>query len=969
MQGRGDMSGTRSKLSFALSILLVIGCNSKINVAVKNGAAKRCATAATNIDCNLTDSTEDFGVTLSTTDASPFNKAEFSVTVTADQEIEALTAANFSIENGTIATVNGSGKSYILKIKASTSTSTSTSTSGTLSLSIPEAVVFAKSGSKNKASNKLTLTIDLSAPQVTLSSSATTSVSAPFLVTASFSEIVTGFEASDLSLTNGTVTGFSGSGSEYTFTVVPSAPGSVTVSVPENVAIDNAKNGNQASATLSRTSVALAPTVTMNALTSPTQIGTNLTVGWNIASSLSSLTVTIKDLANATASCSTGTTVAQSTGVTSGSSSIAVDTTSLSGGAHYFCILVNDGVNDVVASSTSSVVVLYASTTCTWTGTTSTAWSTAGNWSGCSGSAPTSASNVLIPSGLTNMPTLSSSTTINSFATGLGGGTLTVAAGATLTLATGTNTIRSSVKFVGSTTTCSTCWLSGSTNITITDGAVVTLGSGMKMNPGSIAQIFVGSSTTYGSLIVDTSSGISGERPSLGGLTTWHGIVVQGVDANHRSKLSLNGANFGNLNGNGINAIEFKSYSEVGQMDSVYFAYDQVTNGNNLTNIAIVKFTDCTGSVISDATWSSLNFPTYPTRQNWNVYLSGTACNSMSPVTITGSGIGYGAGMASDSNNLLTWTNGAVFTCQWIGGTSGSETSWTTPANWQNCTNNRGNYPDGNDWVVVPAAATYQPALPAGNYYIRGFGLDTVNGGGIVTIGAGATLYIHKSSVGTYGSFNSDITVKGVSPTCTTCILQIPQNLTILNGAKLTLGTGLQVKLYGNASYSIVVGNGTSSGQLKAANAGASTSEWPTIGGGALNAGMTVAGISSSKSVLDIDGLNFTNTYIYAGSQTAVTFNNYYTITKLNNFSITSHGNANVPGKYFKFNNCANGTFSALTWDGLRFISPITTGYNIDFSSCNLASIGGTAISVINASGSGAGQTYENDPNGVINDW
>ena len=52
------------------------------------------------------------------------------------------------------------------------------------------------------------------------------------IVTATFSENVTGFSSSGINVTNGTVSGFTGSGTTYNFTVTPSADGAVTVDVP-----------------------------------------------------------------------------------------------------------------------------------------------------------------------------------------------------------------------------------------------------------------------------------------------------------------------------------------------------------------------------------------------------------------------------------------------------------------------------------------------------------------------------------------------------------------------------------------------------------------------------------------------------------------------------------------------------------------------------------------------------------------
>jgi hypothetical protein len=72
-------------------------------------------------------------------------------------------------------------------------------------------------------------------------------VGGSFTVTITFSEPVTGFEASDISATNATITGLSGSGAVYTASVRTSGTGDATVSIPANAAIDAAANGNTAS--------------------------------------------------------------------------------------------------------------------------------------------------------------------------------------------------------------------------------------------------------------------------------------------------------------------------------------------------------------------------------------------------------------------------------------------------------------------------------------------------------------------------------------------------------------------------------------------------------------------------------------------------------------------------------------------------------------------------------------------------
>ena len=123
--------------------------------------------------------------------------------------------------------------------------------------------------------------IDRKAPTVSLSSSAPTSTHvSPIPVTVTFSEAVTGFGTSDLSVVNGSVVNLAGSGASYTFDLVPAGQGTVSASVVTNAASDRAGNPNAASSPLSFTFDAVAPLVTLapvasaSADTTPTLAGT-----------------------------------------------------------------------------------------------------------------------------------------------------------------------------------------------------------------------------------------------------------------------------------------------------------------------------------------------------------------------------------------------------------------------------------------------------------------------------------------------------------------------------------------------------------------------------------------------------------------------------------------------------------------------------------------------------------------------
>ena len=87
---------------------------------------------------------------------------------------------------------------------------------------------------------------DRTRPTVAIETEASTPVTEPFGVTIIFSEAVMGFERSEIAVTNGSVTDFSGSAPTYKAEITPSKSGEVIVEVGANVAEDGAGNGNQA---------------------------------------------------------------------------------------------------------------------------------------------------------------------------------------------------------------------------------------------------------------------------------------------------------------------------------------------------------------------------------------------------------------------------------------------------------------------------------------------------------------------------------------------------------------------------------------------------------------------------------------------------------------------------------------------------------------------------------------------------
>lgn len=191
-------------------------------------------------------------------------------------------------ENITLNTTGGN-PSLSLIIGSSTVNATYTGTSGSDALSFSYTVVngdmdmdgiqvssLLLNGStiKDVANNNAVLTlngmpstagvfVNTQHPSVTLSTTAPALVNAPFTVTATFSEAVTGFDPADFSVTNATVgSPTTINSSTYTVVVTPTTDGPVSISLPADAVVNIGDNGNTASNTINKTYDGTVPTVT-----------------------------------------------------------------------------------------------------------------------------------------------------------------------------------------------------------------------------------------------------------------------------------------------------------------------------------------------------------------------------------------------------------------------------------------------------------------------------------------------------------------------------------------------------------------------------------------------------------------------------------------------------------------------------------------------------------------------------------
>lgn len=191
-------------------------------------------------------------------------KAPLEVTVTFSEAVTDFTADAVTVENGTVTEMEklpapeGEAEQEVYRVTIKPTED------GEVTCQIAAGVVADAAGNGNEVSEALTRTYDTTRPTVVLTSRMATCFNAEKLVvTATFSEAVTGFTADVVTVENGTVDAVEAVADDenaYTVTITPADEGKIVVEIGADQVADLAENKNAASEKLTRTYDATSPT-------------------------------------------------------------------------------------------------------------------------------------------------------------------------------------------------------------------------------------------------------------------------------------------------------------------------------------------------------------------------------------------------------------------------------------------------------------------------------------------------------------------------------------------------------------------------------------------------------------------------------------------------------------------------------------------------------------------------------------
>lgn len=240
--------------------------------------------------------------TITPTTSSPTNSDTVSFSVTFSESVQNFDALGDLVVN-TTGSVSYSGASITGGPQVYSASITGVDGGGTMSLAVSTGSDVEDLGGTPLGSSVTSsaVTIDNTAPTVSLSSAAQNPTTGAITVNVTLSQSSTDFTSGDVTPTNASVSGFSGSGTSYSFMLTPGGQGAFSAVVNASTFTDAAGNNNTASNTLNYTFDSVAPTISLSSA-APDPTGAAITVDVSLSESSSNFVSGDVSLSNATIS-------------------------------------------------------------------------------------------------------------------------------------------------------------------------------------------------------------------------------------------------------------------------------------------------------------------------------------------------------------------------------------------------------------------------------------------------------------------------------------------------------------------------------------------------------------------------------------------------------------------------------------------------------------------------------------------
>ena len=243
LEDQQQLSLGDSWISFSLDAELTSNAENRFLVTATDSATNE--SAASVVPTITQDSTNPtasiaFGV------SGPTNAASIPVTVNFSEGVSGFDVEDLSVGNGTIGD--------FVSVSATQATfNVAPTADGSVTIDIASGAASDAAGNSSNAATQASIVSDATKPTVSFTASidGVSNVSVVG-VAVSFSESVSGFDLSDLAITNGTASDLVGSGLSYSFNLTPAGDGEVLVSLPGGSIADSAGNLNDAAELLIR---------------------------------------------------------------------------------------------------------------------------------------------------------------------------------------------------------------------------------------------------------------------------------------------------------------------------------------------------------------------------------------------------------------------------------------------------------------------------------------------------------------------------------------------------------------------------------------------------------------------------------------------------------------------------------------------------------------------------------------------